>query len=134
MSKCHLPIISLYTFYHNVSEQVKTFLLFDYFTLHLQHLKNEQIKLLIVNLKDSFCSPLLISEANYTVNLDIGVIKMNKEQLEAKLLELKSDYIRIQGDMDKLEAVEGRVSSAEEQLIRLEKEIAEVNKQLEELE
>ncbi|MEI3612035.1 SE1832 family protein [Pseudogracilibacillus sp. SO30301A] len=59
---------------------------------------------------------------------------MNKKELEAKLLELKSDYIRIQGDMDKLEFVGGRVSSAEEQLIRLEKEIAEVNKEIEKLE
>ncbi|MEI3604288.1 SE1832 family protein [Pseudogracilibacillus sp. SE30717A] len=59
---------------------------------------------------------------------------MKKKELEAKLLELKSDYVRIQGDMDKLEFVGGRVSSAEEQLIRLEKEIAEVNKQLEEIE
>jgi len=58
---------------------------------------------------------------------------MDKKQLEAKLLELKSDYIRIQGDLDKLEAVGGRVSSAEEQLVRLEKEIAETNKQLEKL-
>jgi len=58
---------------------------------------------------------------------------MNRKQLEHKLDELKSDYIRIQGDLDKLEAVGGRVSSAEEQLIRLEKEIAEVNKQLEKL-
>lgn len=56
---------------------------------------------------------------------------MNKKQLEAKLAELKSDYVRIQGDLDKLEFVGGRVSSAEEQLIRLEKEIAEVNKLLE---
>lgn len=55
---------------------------------------------------------------------------MSKKELEAKLAELKSDYIRIQEDMDKLEFVGGRVSSAEEQLIRLEKEIAEVNKQL----
>lgn len=46
---------------------------------------------------------------------------MDKAQLESLLLELKSDYVRIQGDMDKLEAVDGRVSSAEEQLIRLEK-------------
>lgn len=59
---------------------------------------------------------------------------MKKDELEAKLLELKSDYIRIQGDMDKLEFVQGRVSSAEEQLIRLEKEIAEVNEQLEKFE
>ncbi|CDQ38232.1 MULTISPECIES: SE1832 family protein [Virgibacillus] len=57
---------------------------------------------------------------------------MSKKQLQAKLDELKSDYVRIQGDLDKLEYVRGRVSSAEEQLIRLEKEIAEVNRQLRE--
>ena len=56
---------------------------------------------------------------------------MTKKELEAKLAELKSDYVRIQEDMDKLEFVGGRVSSAEEQLIRLEKEIAEINEQLE---
>jgi len=56
-----------------------------------------------------------------------------RNQLEAKLAEVKSDYVRIQGDMDKLEYVRGRVSAAEEQLIRLEKEIAELNKRLEEL-
>ncbi|MBP2076280.1 SE1832 family protein [Oceanobacillus polygoni] len=58
---------------------------------------------------------------------------MTKQQLLAKLDELKSDYVRIQGDMDKLEYVKGRVSSAEEQLIRLEGEIAEVNRQLDEI-
>lgn len=58
---------------------------------------------------------------------------MNRKDIQAKLDELKSDYVRIQGDMDKLEFVGGRVSSAEEQLIRLEKEIAEMNKKLEEL-
>lgn len=57
----------------------------------------------------------------------------SKKALEQELLELKSDYIRIQGDMDKLEFVGGRVSSAEEQLIRLEKEIAEINQQLEDM-
>jgi len=55
---------------------------------------------------------------------------MTKKELEAKLAELKSDYVRIQEDMDKLEFVGGRVSSAEEQLIRLEKEIAEINELL----
>ncbi|WP_152656929.1 SE1832 family protein [Oceanobacillus sp. CFH 90083] len=54
-----------------------------------------------------------------------------KAELEQKLDELKSDYVRIQGDLDKLEFVKGRVSSAEEQLIRLEGEIAEVRKELE---
>ena len=59
------------------------------------------------------------------------LMSQTKEALEAKLTELKSDYVRIQGDMDKLEYVQGRVSSAEEQLIRLEGEIAEVNRKLE---
>ncbi|RKQ31508.1 SE1832 family protein [Oceanobacillus halophilus] len=59
---------------------------------------------------------------------------MSRKELEAKLAELKSDYVRIQSDLDKLEYVKGRVSSAQEQLIRLEDEIAEVNRQLDELE
>lgn len=54
-----------------------------------------------------------------------------KAELEQKLDELKSDYVRIQGDLDKLEFVKGRVSSAEEQLVRLEGEIAEVRRELE---
>lgn len=63
-----------------------------------------------------------------------GGDNVTKKELEAKLEELKSDYARIQGDMDKLEYVKGRVSSAEGQLVRLEKEIAAVNQQLEETE
>ncbi|WP_047980940.1 SE1832 family protein [Ornithinibacillus contaminans] len=59
---------------------------------------------------------------------------MTKKELEAKLDELKSDYTRIQSDLDKLVYVRGRASSAEEQLVRLEKEIAEVYKKLEEFE
>lgn len=55
---------------------------------------------------------------------------MPKKALEAKLAELKSDYVRIQQDLEKLIFVDGRASSAEEQLVRLENEIAEVRKQL----
>ncbi|SHG39189.1 SE1832 family protein [Ornithinibacillus halophilus] len=55
---------------------------------------------------------------------------MNREELQNKLDELKSDYVRIQSDLDKLVYVRGRASSAEEQLIRLEKEIADIYKQL----
>ncbi|HLR54424.1 MAG TPA: SE1832 family protein [Pseudogracilibacillus sp.] len=58
---------------------------------------------------------------------------MHKKELEAKLKELKSDYIRIQEDMDKLEFVGGRVSSAEGQLVRLEEEIATINQSLTDL-
>ena len=55
---------------------------------------------------------------------------MSKKALEAKLAELKSDYVRIQQDLEKLIFVDGRASSAEEQLVRLENEIAEIRKQL----
>ncbi|HLR75414.1 MAG TPA: SE1832 family protein [Virgibacillus sp.] len=55
---------------------------------------------------------------------------MSKQALEAQLAELKSDYIRIQEDMEKLVFVGGRASSAEEQLVRLEGEIADVRKKL----
>lgn len=58
---------------------------------------------------------------------------MTRKKLEDQLAELKSDYIRIQEDLEKLVFVGGRESSTEEQLERLEKEIAEVNKQLEKL-
>lgn len=56
-----------------------------------------------------------------------------RKELEAKLAELKSDYIRLQQDLEKLVFVGGRESTTEEQLERLEKEISEVNKQLEDL-
>lgn len=56
-----------------------------------------------------------------------------RKQLEEKLANLKSDYIRIQQDLEKVVFVGGRASSTEKQLIRVEKEIAEVNKQLEAL-
>lgn len=55
---------------------------------------------------------------------------MEKKELKIQLLHLKSDYMRIQEDMDKLEFVGGRVSSAEGQLIRLEQEIKEINDRL----
>lgn len=58
---------------------------------------------------------------------------MNKKELEAKLAELKSDYVRIQSDLEKIVFVGGREESPERELIRLEKEIAEVNAQIDEL-
>ncbi|WP_047983846.1 SE1832 family protein [Ornithinibacillus californiensis] len=56
---------------------------------------------------------------------------MTEKELLHKLDELKSDYVRIQSDLDKLVYVRGRASSAQEQLVRIEEEIAEVRKQLE---
>lgn len=58
---------------------------------------------------------------------------MDKKELEAKLAELKSDYVRIQSDLEKIVFVGGREESPEKELIRLEKEIAEINAKLNEL-
>lgn len=55
---------------------------------------------------------------------------MTKKELEAKLAELKSDYVRIQSDLEKIVFVGGREDSPEQELIRLEKEIANINDQL----
>lgn len=59
---------------------------------------------------------------------------MKKKEIEARLVELKADYARIMGDMDKVEAVGQRTNIEENQLAQLEKEIADLNKQLEALE
>src|SRR5699024_2925426 len=66
----------------------------------------------------------------FMTKMDLGVVKMTKEELEVEIEKLKSDYIRIQEDMDKLEFVGGRVSSAEGQLVELEKKIAHLKEKL----
>ncbi|NLI68970.1 MAG: hypothetical protein GX374_10035 [Bacilli bacterium] len=58
---------------------------------------------------------------------------MERKQLEAKLAELKSDYVRLQSDLEKVIFVRGREQETEKELVRLEKEIAEVNRMLDEL-
>lgn len=55
---------------------------------------------------------------------------MNREELEHKLTNLKSDYARIQGDLEKMEAIVGNSASAEHQLVQLETEIKELRKQI----
>ncbi|MEK4027097.1 MULTISPECIES: SE1832 family protein [Bacillaceae] len=55
---------------------------------------------------------------------------MTKSEIESKIAELKMDYIRIQGDIEKLESTGNGVSKAEEQLIRIEKELQELNEEL----
>lgn len=52
------------------------------------------------------------------------------QELEAQLTELKSDFIRIQGDVEKIETTGGNVALAVKQLTALENEIAEVRTQL----
>lgn len=56
---------------------------------------------------------------------------MTKEEIQKRIVELKSDYIRIQGDMEKLESLgkNGNVSYSEKLLEEIELEL----KQLREL-
>ncbi|WNS80418.1 SE1832 family protein [Domibacillus sp. DTU_2020_1001157_1_SI_ALB_TIR_016] len=55
---------------------------------------------------------------------------MNKSQIEYKIRELKMDYMRVQGDIEKLESTGHGVSKAEERLVEMEKELKELNKLL----
>ncbi|KHE71867.1 SE1832 family protein [Halobacillus sp. BBL2006] len=55
---------------------------------------------------------------------------MTKKEIQEQIAFLKSDYVRIQGDLDKLEANGANVSNAEAQLERIENELKQLNKQL----
>lgn len=59
---------------------------------------------------------------------------MTKKEIQDQITFLKSDYIRIQGDLDKLEAAGGNVQRAEAQLERMENELKDLKKQLAEAE
>ena len=55
-----------------------------------------------------------------------------KDQIQQEILELKMDYINLQGDMEKLESLghAGSVQGALERLEKMEARLAELNKQL----
>ncbi|MFZ0369576.1 MAG: SE1832 family protein [Halobacillus sp.] len=55
---------------------------------------------------------------------------MNKKEIQDQIAFLKADYIRIQGDLDKLEANGANVENAESQLERMEKELKDLKVQL----
>ncbi|WP_309091274.1 SE1832 family protein [Domibacillus sp.] len=55
---------------------------------------------------------------------------MNKSQIQYKIQELKMDYMRVQGDIEKLESTGNGVSKAEERLVEMEKELKELNELL----
>lgn len=58
-----------------------------------------------------------------------------KSEIEYQILELKSDYIRQQGDIEKIESTghHDQLAKAEQRLVDMEKQLAELNKQLQEL-
>ncbi|MBO0601283.1 hypothetical protein I2483_06390 [Sporosarcina sp. E16_3] len=61
---------------------------------------------------------------------------MNKRQVETAIMELKMDYISLQGDIEKLESTgnDSFVKKAELRLAKLEGDLAELNKLLAEFE
>ncbi|NIK11918.1 SE1832 family protein [Alkalibacillus almallahensis] len=54
---------------------------------------------------------------------------MTKDEIQAQIDQLKMDYIRIQGDLDKMEANGGNVAMLEKSLNRIEDELAELRQQ-----
>ncbi|MBS4177955.1 SE1832 family protein [Lederbergia citrea] len=59
---------------------------------------------------------------------------MNKKEIEYKIQDLKTDYVRLQQDLEKLEYVKGILHPLERQLEGIEQELRELNKQLDEME
>ncbi|WP_246516511.1 SE1832 family protein [Salicibibacter cibarius] len=57
---------------------------------------------------------------------------MTVKELEDELSLLKSDYVRVQGDVEKMESIGGNVRPATRQLRHLEEEINRVRQQLKE--
>lgn len=55
---------------------------------------------------------------------------MTRAQLEYRIKELKMDYSRIQGDIEKLESTGHGVEKAEQMLAAIEAELAQLNDQL----
>ncbi|GGH83760.1 hypothetical protein JOD43_000843 [Pullulanibacillus pueri] len=55
---------------------------------------------------------------------------MTKKEIEDLLIDLKSDYVRVQGDLEKMEATVGNSASAEKELVRIEEEMKKLRAQL----
>lgn len=57
---------------------------------------------------------------------------MTSQQIKAEIAELKMDYIRLQGDMEKMESTShlAMIEQAEQRLENMEVQLAELNKKL----
>lgn len=57
---------------------------------------------------------------------------MNASEIQAQIIELKMDYIRLQGDMEKLESTghPTMLEKAEQRLADMEVQLAELNNKL----
>jgi len=57
---------------------------------------------------------------------------LTKSEIEQRITELKMDYVRIQGDIEKLESVGHSPTKAEQMLEEIENELKELRTLLEE--
>ena len=57
---------------------------------------------------------------------------MTLQEIQTQIAELKNDYIRLQGDMEKLESTghPKMIEQAEQRLANMEVQLAELNKKL----
>lgn len=55
---------------------------------------------------------------------------MTKQEVEDRLIEIKSDYARVQGDLEKMEATVGNSASGERILIEMEEEMSKLRERL----
>ncbi|RYG71780.1 hypothetical protein EU245_12865 [Lentibacillus lipolyticus] len=55
---------------------------------------------------------------------------MTKKEIEAELAELKADYSRIQGDVEKATSFSVDTSAGEKRLIEIEDRMKQLNRQL----
>ncbi|WP_163539743.1 SE1832 family protein [Gracilibacillus sp. YIM 98692] len=55
---------------------------------------------------------------------------MQRSEIEDQIAELKSDYIRISSDLEKLDSVGGNTANGEKQLAEIEEKIAHLRKKL----
>jgi len=59
-----------------------------------------------------------------------GGIKMSKQEIQQKIDELKMEYVRIQGDIEKLESTGHSVDKLEERLSLIEETLSTHRKEL----
>ena len=55
---------------------------------------------------------------------------LNKQEIEQRIVDLKSDYVRIQGDLEKMEAVVGNSAPGEKALAEIEEELKRLRRNL----
>jgi len=58
---------------------------------------------------------------------------MTKKEIEYQILELKTEYVRLQNDLEKLEYVKGNLSPLEKQIAEIEYQLAVLNQKLREV-